>query len=83
MNDTIKQVLGRVKVTPKGGWDATTQYLQLDIVTYSNGNVYICTKNCIGISPTNNKYWQLLMCGSAHQPYLDSNGILRWDLNGI
>jgi hypothetical protein len=50
---------GRIAPLPKGLYDASTQYVKLDIVTYSNES-YICTQACKGIAPTNGDYWQLL-----------------------
>jgi len=42
----------------KGSYDASTNYVVLDIVTY-NGATYICKTATIGNLPTNTNYWGL------------------------
>ena len=54
-----KQILGRVSVLFKGEYEPTTNYEKLDIVSY-NGSSYACLKECVGVLPTDNTYWQLV-----------------------
>lgn len=50
---------GRIAPLPKGLYDASAQYVKLDIVTFSNES-YICKQACQGVAPTDTDYWQLL-----------------------
>lgn len=51
--------LGKVSISPKGIYDAETQYHPLDIVT-NNGSSYLVLKDALGITPTEGEYYQLL-----------------------
>ena len=48
--------LGKVAPTPRGAYNGTTQYYQLDIVS-NNGSSYIVLQDCIGIAPPNSTYY--------------------------
>lgn len=48
---------GRVLMIPKGEYNSSTQYYQLDVVLY-NGDSYVAKQNTIGNAPTNTTYWQ-------------------------
>lgn len=51
--------LGKVSISPKGIYDAETQYHPLDIVTH-NGSSYLVLKDALGITPSEGEYYQLL-----------------------
>lgn len=53
-----RQILGKVKVTPKGAYKSGTNYEVLDIVTY-NGGSFIARSNT-SANPTNKTYWQVI-----------------------
>ena len=53
-----KTKIGKVKILLKGEYNANTQYIRLDGVTY-NGSFYICKQDCQGINVDNQEYWQL------------------------
>ena len=53
-----KTKIGKVKILLKGEYNADTQYIRLDGVTY-NGSFYICKQDCQGINVDNQEYWQL------------------------
>lgn len=48
--------LGKVAPTPRGAYNSSTQYYQLDIVS-NNGSSYIVLQDCIGITPPNSTYY--------------------------
>lgn len=54
-----KTNLGKVLITPKGEYDATTKYETLDLILY-NGSSYIALKDTQGNLPTNEEYFQLV-----------------------
>ncbi len=56
--------LGKVSLTPRGGYNSSTQYERLDIVGYK-GSSYIILKPCKGIPPTGDDITSMLMskCG--------------------
>ena len=56
---TTKQILGKVMVTNRGGYNSSTTYEILDIVSY-NGSSYISKGNDNTDLPTNSASWQLL-----------------------
>lgn len=51
--------IGKISITPRGEYDSSTQYSELDIVTYE-GSTYIVKKDALGILPTDESYFQLL-----------------------
>lgn len=71
------QSLGRITVAPKGEYSSITEYSPLDLVTYG-GSSYIAKQACVGKTPGNTDYWQLIALGGAGNPSVDSNGILSW-----
>ncbi len=54
-----KQLLGKVMVTNRGGYNSSTTYEILDIVSY-NGSSYISKGNDNTDLPTNSNSWQLI-----------------------
>lgn len=48
--------IGKTAPTPRGAYNGTTQYYQLDIVS-NNGSSYIVLQDCIGIAPPNSAYY--------------------------
>ena len=65
-----RTIIGKVGLTPKKDYDLNTSYKRLDLVSYE-GSSYVCLKDCIGILPTNDIYWQL----SASKGDLPINGV--------
>ena len=51
--------LGKVSVTPRGAFNASTAYEQLDVVTYS-GSSYLVLQSVTGVTPPNATYYQLI-----------------------
>ena len=51
--------LGKVSLTPRGAYNATTTYEQLDVVTY-NGSGYIVLQSVTGVVPPNPTYYQVI-----------------------
>ena len=49
---------GRILILPKGNWDATTTYENLDLVAH-NGKAWLAKKASVGIEPdeTKTEYW--------------------------
>ena len=56
----VKQILGKVTVTPKGEYSSGETYKRLDIVT-SNGQSYIAKVDNTGVSVTNTNTWLQLV----------------------
>ena len=56
--------IGKVRITPKGAYSATTTYTALDVVYY-NGMSYVYTSetDAAGILPTNTAYWKVFSGG--------------------
>jgi len=54
---------------PRGEYSALASYVKDDLVLY-NGNSYYCLKDCTGIPPTNEEYWQLFVGGEVEHDYL-------------
>lgn len=52
----MEKNLGKVAITPKGAWDASTAYEQLDMVSY-NGGSWLAKKPSANITPTDGEYW--------------------------
>lgn len=65
-----KTIIGKVGITPKGQYSSVTKYVKLDAVHYK-GAMYICLKECTGITPENSEYWFL----SAEQGDKPINGV--------
>ncbi len=65
-----RTIIGKVGLTPKKDYDLSTSYKRLDLVSYK-GSSYVCLKDCIGVLPTNDMYWQL----SASKGDLPINGV--------
>ncbi len=55
-----RQVLGKVLITFEGEFNSSTQYEQLDIVTYQ-GSTYIAKQDTKGNLPTDTSYFALLV----------------------
>lgn len=53
-------IAGKVAITPKGNWSASTAYQKLDLVYYNNGS-YVAIQPSTGITPTNTAYWMLVL----------------------
>lgn len=51
-----KTKLGKVSISPKGEWNKTAVYEQLDLVTY-NGGSWLCTFPNTAQAPTKGEYW--------------------------
>lgn len=51
--------IGKVSLTPRGAYNASTAYEYLDIVTF-NGASYIVLQSVIGVAPPNATYYQLI-----------------------
>lgn len=56
----VKQILGKVTVTPKGEYSSSETYKRLDIVT-SNGQSYIAKVDNTGVNVTNTNTWLQLV----------------------
>ena len=70
--------LGRVRIVPKGAYNANTTYEMLDLVTY-NGSSYIALKSTKGNLPTNTTYWQLHGQGYPG----NASGVAATDVQGL
>lgn len=51
--------LGKVAISPKGEYDAGTQYHALDIISH-DGSSYLVLKDALGITPAEGEYYQLM-----------------------
>ena len=51
--------LGKVAISPKGEYDAGTQYHALDIISHE-GSSYLVLKDALGITPAEGEYYQLM-----------------------
>lgn len=51
-------ILGKVSITPRGEYSPTETYKRLDAVQY-RGNLYICAKECIGVTPEESEHYML------------------------
>ena len=60
--------LGKIRVTPKGEYNSTTQYTALDLVTLE-GASYLALQDSKGKQVTETDYWQLV---AAQGPKGDS-----------
>ena len=61
-------VVGRVLLIPKGDYSAETTYNMLDLVRYNNKS-WVCKQNCIGQTPQEDSYWQLMASDGAEGGY--------------
>lgn len=74
-----KENLGKIVMTPKGGYDSTVAYEFLDIVTY-NGSSYLCKKTSTGNEPTKEEYWQPI-ANKGDKPILGEDYFTEEDKN--
>ena len=51
-----KTKLGKVSLSPKGTWEASTAYEQLDMVSYDGGS-WLAKKPSTNITPADGEYW--------------------------
>ena len=51
-----KTKLGKVSLSPKGAWDASAAYEQLDMVSYDGGS-WLAKKPSTNITPADGEYW--------------------------
>ena len=69
---------GRVLLIPKGEWNSTTEYSNLDIV-HHNTSTWVCKKTCIGVEPSDaqTSYWQAMAKDATEQIATTStNGLM-------
>ena len=52
----MEKNLGKVAITPKGTWDASAAYEQLDMVSYDGGS-WLAKKPSTNITPADGEYW--------------------------
>lgn len=52
----MEKNLGKVAITPKGTWEASTAYEQLDMVSYDGGS-WLAKKPSTNITPADGEYW--------------------------
>ena len=52
-------VLGKVSMTPKGAWNASTSYEPLDVVSYG-GNAFLARRTNSNVTPTEGADWQMI-----------------------
>ena len=57
MADTY--IIGKVAMTFRGEYNASTSYEKLDVITY-NGTSYGVLQACTGVTPPNATYYQVL-----------------------
>ena len=51
--------LGKVAISPKGEYSASTQYYPLDLISF-NGSSFLVLKDVIGVAPVEGEYYQML-----------------------
>lgn len=51
--------LGKVMLTPRGEYNPSVQYYELDVVTYS-GSSFLVLKDVIGVTPVTGEFYQVL-----------------------
>ena len=80
---------GRVLLMPKGEWNSTTTYTNLDIVHHGT-QTWVCKKNCVGVEPSDSQtdYWQGMAKDATEQTATETtNGLMSADdktkLDGI
>lgn len=59
-------IAGRVAIVPKGNWSDIIQYEKLDLV-YHLGSSYLAKQRSIGIDPTNEDFWMLIVTGTSDE----------------
>ncbi len=52
-------VLGKVSMTPKGAWNASTSYAPLDVVSYG-GSSFLARRANSNVTPTEGADWQMI-----------------------
>lgn len=52
-------VLGKVSMTPKGAWNASTSYEPLDVVSYG-GSAFLARRANSNVTPTEGADWQMI-----------------------
>lgn len=58
--------LGRVRIVPKGEWDAATAYVALDVVSYVGASFMAIKAVPAGTLTSNSAYWQPLVEAGVH-----------------
>lgn len=58
--------LGRVRIVPKGEWDAATAYVALDVVSYVGASFMAIKAVPAGTLTSNSAYWQPLAQSGLH-----------------
>lgn len=51
--------LGKVSLTPRGEYNPSAQYTELDVVTYA-GSSFLVLKDAMGVTPVAGEYYQIL-----------------------
>jgi hypothetical protein len=75
-------IAGKVAITPKGEWNADTQYEKLDFVLHGSDS-YVARKNSIGIEPgSDDETWQLSLRGASSEDIQKIYGIVNDIVNG-
>lgn len=59
-------IAGRVAIVPRGAWAEETPYVKLDAVNYQ-GSSYVAKKSSVGVLPTDEEYWMLMVSGSSDE----------------
>ena len=52
-------ILGKVSMTPKGSWNASTSYAPLDVVSYG-GSAFLARRANSNVTPTEGEDWQMI-----------------------
>lgn len=60
---TTTYSLGRIGLRIMGAYSASTEYQQLDVVTYQ-GSSYAAKDACSNVAPTDTQHWSLLAQGN-------------------
>lgn len=66
-------VLGKVSMTPKGAWNASTSYEPLDVVSYG-GNAFLARRANSNVTPTEGADWQMIAEKATIGNLLQANG---------
>ena len=76
---------GRVLIIPKGPYDSSVTYSQLDMVRYDR-HTWICKKACTGVTPSESAYWMEIgadgLDGAPGRDGEDFNSELLDPING-
>lgn len=64
--------VGKILILPKGNYDASTQYEQLDLVRY-NGKTWLCKQSSKGNIPAEGTYW-MEMCSDGADGHNGTDG---------